>query len=103
MDSVQLFCHSCQTMAAAVLMMLPLLSTPSAAHAHSNVQEPVAALGSIPPPLTAAGPANVPGEDALAQSLVGPLETADAASRGLTPAGASIVDVNPAVFVAVAG
>ena len=48
-------------------------------------QEPTAALGTLPPPITANGPNNVPGEQQLTQALSGPLITAGPENRGLNP------------------
>ena len=45
-------------------------------------QETTAALGPISDPISASGPAMVPGETALTQNLAGSLATASANSRG---------------------
>ena len=66
-------------------------------------QEATAALGDLPPPLTASGPANITGELDLTQSLVGPPQTAAASSRGLTPAGPSNVNIAQAPTQSTAG
>ena len=47
------------------------------------LQESTAALGTVSDPITASGPAMVPGETVLTQNLNGALATASASSRGL--------------------
>ena len=49
-------------------------------------QESVAAVGKLPPPITADGPDSVPGENSLTQAVNGPLEDATPYTRGLRPA-----------------
>lgn len=66
-------------------------------------QQSAAEVGELLPPITASGPQNVTGELDITQSLVGALATADASSRGLTPAGPSSVNPSTTVAVGTAG
>ena len=59
-----------------------------------TLQETVAQLGTIQPPLTAAGPATVVGEYDLTQSLTGAPDNGTAATRGLNTAAMSGVPNN---------
>ena len=68
-----------------------------------HLQESDSQVGSISQPITASGPQNVTGETALTQSLTGGLATANASSRGLTPAAPANTNVDPSVTVAVGG
>lgn len=67
------------------------------------LQQSAAEVGELLPPITASGPQNVTGELDITQSLVGALATADASSRGLTPAGPSSVNPSTTVAVGTAG
>ena len=66
------------------------------------LQQSVESLGTIPKPITAAGPATVPGVDQLTQSLNGNQTTRGAAYRGYfyTPPVGSVNDDGDAVEVA---